>query len=564
MIKKEKKMPGQRKIMMKFKKNKTRKNITYLTISDSESEDDSIIDNTENINEERKKRTIYASVLAKQKINESDISQIFDKYGEISKIQLKSEYSCLVEFDNKNSVNKIMANKNKIIFKGKGLLIENALNPIKENSIKKNKKVSKYEAQDPPKIKKIDFPEKKEEKNEKFINIQIKIKAGNFGAKDNFNSLEEKVRQLTNELIQFKKENEKRIHELEEENGKRIQEIDNLKISINIMAQINDQRDILYKTNMNYINNNMRLLLNSYKMLYMKKLANLILEQIYLKYSDDLGKGRVQVGKNKHNIIALHPNSMKKYKRDYYQINLVIDFLRFIWDKCSDAIHLKDKNFPLVKELFYEYLKPLESSSNNVKVDVTKGIDIYDLIEIIFSNRDDKKSKRGKSQTRDNNLENAIKKLLQSKKKYKTTDKNTNEDTLVIQLSDSDDLNKLDVQYDGNEIKEVVKDHLKEYDLNNEIKKLIQLIEKNSERKNLLENNGIEINSKYFYSEWLNTFSKEKYKQKQDYMQYFKKDEIIGLKEMGLFVCEILKNKKLRMFINDPKGVNKNIKNDLP
>lgn len=71
----------------------------------------------------------------------------------------------------------------------------------------------------------------------------------------------------------------------------------------------------------------------------------------------------------------------------------------------------------MVKELFYEYLKPLESSSNYVKVDITKGIDIYDLIEIIFSNRDDKKSKRGKSQTRDNNLENAIKKLLQSKKK---------------------------------------------------------------------------------------------------------------------------------------------------
>ena len=101
--------------------------------------------------------------MVKQKINESEISQIFDKYGEISKIQLKSEYSCLVEFDNKNSVDKIMVNKNKIIFKGKGLLIENAMNPIKENSVKKNKKASKYEAQDPPKIKKIDFPEKKEE-----------------------------------------------------------------------------------------------------------------------------------------------------------------------------------------------------------------------------------------------------------------------------------------------------------------------------------------------------------------------------------------------------------------
>ena len=65
-----------------IQKNKARKNITYLTISDSESEDDSIIHITESINEERKKRTIYSRVLAKQKINESDISQIFDKYGE--------------------------------------------------------------------------------------------------------------------------------------------------------------------------------------------------------------------------------------------------------------------------------------------------------------------------------------------------------------------------------------------------------------------------------------------------------------------------------------------------
>jgi len=68
-----------------------------------------------------------------------------------------------------------------------------------------------------------------------------------------------------------------------------------------------------------------------------------------------------------------------------------------------------------------------------------------------------------------------------------------------------------------------VKDNLKEYDLNNEIKKLIQLIEKNFERKNLLENNGIEINSKYFYSEGRNIFFKERYKQKEYYMQFFKR-----------------------------------------
>lgn len=57
------------------------------------------------------------------------------------------------------------------------------------------------------------------------------------------------------------------------------------------------------------------------------------------------------------------------------------------------------------------------------------------------------KPKRGQSQTRDNNLEKAIKKnYFKGKKKYKTTDKNKNEDTLIIHLTDSDDLNELDVQ----------------------------------------------------------------------------------------------------------------------
>jgi hypothetical protein len=33
---------------------------------------------------------------------------------------------------------------------------------------------------------------------------------------------------------------------------------------------------------------------------------------------------------------------------------------------------------------------------------------------------------------------------------------------------------------------------------------------------------------------------------------------------MGKFVCKILKEKKLKIFITDPKGVDKNIKKMLP
>ena len=55
---------------------------------------------------------------------------------------------------------------------------------------------------------------------------------------------------------------------MKEENVKRVKEIEDLKISLNIMAQINEQRDIHYKSKIDHINKNMQLILNFYKIPY--------------------------------------------------------------------------------------------------------------------------------------------------------------------------------------------------------------------------------------------------------------------------------------------------------
>ena len=417
--------------------------------------------------------------------------------------------------------------------------------------------------------------------------IDTEIKEGKLEAKDRFTLFEEKLSQLNNEVTQLKKENLKRVNELtqlKEENVKRVneitqltkenvkrvneitqlkKEIEDLKISLNIMAQINEQRDIHYKSKIDHINKNMQLVLNSYKMLYMRKLANLILEQIYLKYSKDLGKGKIPVGNNNHNIIALFQTSQKKYKRDYYQINLIIDFLRFIWDKCSNVIHLKEINFPLQVEIFHEYLKASGIPSKNINA--KEGIEINKLIGLIFNDKVSKKSKRSPSQIKDSQLVNAIHNLLKKKKEPNTTSEN--EDNLTIRLTesdDSDDSDEISIQYDENEIKRIVKENLKEYKLNREIKKLIKLIENNNNMKNLKEIGEEEINCQYFYNKWKESFSRESYKDKEKYKLYFKIEKITSLKEMGNFICDILKEKRLKIFINDPKGIDKNIKNKLP
>ena len=550
-------------------------NIHFISIddSDSESDNDSRIDNTEIINKKRKERTIFAKS-SKKKVTESDLSQIFEKYGKISKVKLISDYSALVEFINKTSVETIMNNKNKIFFKGNILQIEKARKAIHEKLVLKKKKITKYETRDDQRILNAIVPVEKEEKedekvdkqekeDEKFINIEIK--EGKLENKDRFSLLEEKVSRLADEVTQLNKENAKRVNEvtqLKKENTKRVKEIDDLKISLNIIAQINEQRDIQYKSRMDVINKNMRLILNSYKLLYIRKLANIILEQIYIKYSEDLGRGKIQVGKNKHNIFALLPTSQQKYRTDYYQINLTIDFLRFIWDKCSSIIHLQEKDFPLQIELFHEYLKVSGSSSENI--DLKEGIAIDKLINLIFNDKDSQKSKRSQNQRKNNLLANAIKKLLKNKKKPNTTNKNANGDIFIIQLTDSDDSDEIDVQYDEKEIKNVVKNNLEEFNVGKQIKKLIKLIVHNNDFKNLIETEGVEINCKYLYNKWKETFKSQNYKKKKEYQEYFKEGKITTLEEMGKFVCKILKEKKLKIFITDPKGVDKNIKKMLP
>jgi hypothetical protein len=92
------------------------------------------------------------------------------------------------------------------------------------------------------------------------------------------------------------------------------------------------------------------LLLNSYKVLFIRKLANLLLSEIYSNYSESL----IKVTISKKNIIVVKPDIKEINEIPLYQINFLIDFLRFIWEKCSSAIYKNDNNFPLQKKFFMD------------------------------------------------------------------------------------------------------------------------------------------------------------------------------------------------------------------
>lgn len=124
-----------------------------------------------------------------------------------------------------------------------------------------------------------------------------------------------------------------------------------------------------------------------------------------MNYKDYLIKEKI----SQKNIIAIHPDIKEVNEIPSCQINLVIDFLRFIWEKCSFAMHINDENFPLQKEIFYEYLKPIIKISDKDKKTL-EPMEIYDIIGLIFKIKREKVSSPDKNETKDSHLINEIKK----------------------------------------------------------------------------------------------------------------------------------------------------------
>lgn len=120
--------------MANITENYGRNKITFIDISESESEDESIIETHEKKKEspeEIRKRTIFVKYYG-EKIKESNLYEIFKVYGSISKVKLKSKRAGLVEFKDKNSINRIMNKKKNIYFNGKQLKINSANDIIQE------------------------------------------------------------------------------------------------------------------------------------------------------------------------------------------------------------------------------------------------------------------------------------------------------------------------------------------------------------------------------------------------------------------------------------------------
>ena len=553
-------------------KNKSN-NITLINLDESDSESKEDLNINENMNEnfeEKKQRTIFIKTFG-QKIKESDLNHIFKDYGIILKVKKKSDYSYLIEFKDKSSANKVF--KTKLFFQGKQVdiqvakdiisdkikkdenekeSIENIIKNIEEKQNKEKNKVVKESQQKSMRNKiVIERYEKKETKKEEtYLDIE-KEKTKNDGEESAIPKILEVLNNLTGDVQNLKNvvENQNKI--------------------INIMNDIDNQKDIYYKTKINGINKKVKLIMNSYKILYMRKLANLLLQKIYKKYSHCLGKTFIEYGnkkeKKKVDVIAVLPNIKKLDTVESYNINLLIDFLRFVWKKCSTGIHINDENFPFQKEILYEYLNPVKKINNKkiVNNNLEKSMKIKEIINLIFEENNERDENSENFKILESDLVKEIKNKIKEGLIMNKTEENINkinfeeEDILTISSSESDD------DFGENEIKNIIQKSVNEVDLSLIIKKLFKLIKANQKSNNNIIDNIIDINGEYLYNLWKRTFIDEEYKKKEEYKKYNVKKKIPGLKDMGLIVCTLFGEDEIDLFINDPKKVNNIIKKDL-
>ena len=514
-------------------KNKSN-NITLINLdeseSDSESKEDLNINENMNENfEEKKQRTIFIKTFG-EKIKESDLNHIFKDYGIILKVKKKSDYSYLIEFKDKSSANKVF--KTKLFFQGKKVdiqvakdiisdkikkdenekeSIENIIKSIEEKQNKEKNKVVKESQQKSMRNKiEIERHEKAETKKEEtYLDIE-KEKAKNDGEENVIPKILEVLNNLTRDVQNLK-------NVVKEQNDK----IENQNKIINIMNDIDNQKDIYYKTKINGINKKVKLIMNSYKILYMRKLANLLLQKIYKKYSHCLGKTYIEYGnkkeKKKVDVIAVLPNIKKLDTVESYNINLLIDFLRFVWKKCSTGIHINDENFPFQKEILYEYLNPVKKINNKkiVNNNLEKSMKIKEIINLIFEENNERDENSENIKILESDLVKEIKNKIKEGLILNKTEENINkinfeeEDILTISSSESDD------DFGENEIKNIIQKSVNEVDLSLIIKKLFKLIKANQKSNNNINDNIIDINGVYLYKLWKRTFINEEYKKRR-------------------------------------------------
>jgi len=339
---------------------------------------------------------------------------------------------------------------------------------------------------------------------------------------------------------EYKKQNEE--YKKQNEKDKK-----NLFKLIGVLGEINHQNE-KYITYLNLkienLNDKIEIILNSYKILYIRKLANILLNELYKKHSDKIVNKIFKKKKKDHNVTICLSN-IESIDCDH--VNLIIDFLKHTKIRASSIIHIEDKEIKFQREILYLYLST--SSNNDEQKEEKHNFSLNEFMSLIFQKSEKKKeveivNKKG------NEFYKKIKKFIK-----KEIEENGNEENKEINNKgeEEEETEKDEDEDEEERIKKILKgnEDVIDTNLNSQLNFLLKKIKLNSKIINPETKKFQKIDGEFFYNSWIDSFSNVEIKSDPIYTQYVKIDERTTLEKMGSDIKKLLNGIKIDFFSED-------------
>ena len=468
--------------------------------------------------------------------SQKDLESLFKKCGQIinitydkSEIISSHEYKCYIDFNNLESMEAALE-KNGTKLKGKKILIE---------------KFSEV-----PQIKCVEKKSVEEQLND----MRMNMNNGFLNLSNLFNS----------EMASLKK----KIETLEDK-------IEINETQIGIMYEIMSQSDDFYNKKFDSLNNKIKSLSNSFKVLYFRKLSNLLYNRIVEKYKNQLAKTKKIFGpEGKKFGLIVAKNNIEDIEK--LKFNLLLDFLRHIKKISSKIIHFRGfEGIQIQKEIFYELIDiKREKDAKNFKR--TGVLKIKDIADNIFEEKNEKKEK-DISEIEITQFDKIIDQYIEEQEKIekanKEDDKNVqNQEEKVInekideedEYKDKKDENKSNESLENKLIKIMSgKSSVSKIKTSNLLRIFKDKALLNKRNNEILSIENKEVNPSFYYLSWKTSFKDIEYKKTKEFQNFvdFERNKI-SLNDMNNYVKKLLENETFNFFKEDPDD-NDNLINEI-
>ena len=145
---------------------------------------------------------------------------------------------------------------------------------------------------------------------------------------------------------------------------------------IGVVCEINTQNEKYIGS----INFKLELVLNSYKVLYIRKLANLLLDELFNKKKEYFQNRKIKVNEKEHTFTICIKN-INGIDKDI--ITLILDFLKYVRFRTSQIIHIQDEEIKFQKEILFECLDISTLSQED-------SLPLKEVSSLIFENSEKK------------------------------------------------------------------------------------------------------------------------------------------------------------------------------